>query len=91
MENNLLNILKKNGNPGLSERIVVNISLKILEVLDYLHSQTPPVVYRDLKPSNIMLDKKGEVKLIDFGIARHINPESKRKKTAIGTEGYAPR
>lgn len=60
----------------------------ILEVLEYLHGHTPPVIYRDLKPSNIILGDNGRIYLIDFGIARIFTP--RKKGTLIGTPGYAP-
>ncbi|GEM_PF-1135178 len=59
---------------------------QILDILKYLHSQNPPVIYRDMNPRNIML-QKGKIFLVDFGIARQFNPE--QKGTAIGTPGYA--
>ncbi|MHC9538749.1 MAG: ankyrin repeat domain-containing protein [Vulcanimicrobiota bacterium] len=58
---------------------------QILEILNYLHSQNPPVIYRDLKPSNIMFHNN-RIILIDFGIARVFSPQ--QKGTAIGTAGY---
>ena len=59
-------------------------------VLRYLHSQQPhPVIYRDMKPSNIMLQPDGTLKLIDFGIAREYKQESSADTTYIGTKGYA--
>lgn len=67
---------------------VVQWALEICEVLEYLHSHKPPVVYRDLKPSNIMITPTGNVKLIDFGIARLFI--SQLKATMVGTQGYAP-
>ncbi len=83
-------VLETRGNPGLPEEMVVDWSLQILDVLDYLHSQNPPVVYRDIKPGNIMLHRDGRVMLIDFGIARTIQPEGKKiRYTSIGTDGYA--
>lgn len=59
-------------------------------VLRYLHSQSPnPIIYRDMKPSNIMIQPNGELKLIDFGIAREYKQESNADTTYIGTKGYA--
>jgi serine/threonine protein kinase len=63
--------------------------VQICEVLEYLHGRTPPVIFRDLKPANIMLTPDDNVKLIDFGIAR-LFLEGKEKDTMIiGTPGYA--
>jgi eukaryotic-like serine/threonine-protein kinase len=65
-------------------------AVQIADVLDYLHNHEPAIVYRDLKPSNIMIDgKTGRIMLVDFGIARWVNKEEKGN-TAVGTMGYAP-
>lgn len=61
---------------------------QIMDVLKYLHSYDPVIIYRDLKPSNILLGKDGKIYLIDFGIARIFMPQ--KKGTLIGTPGYAP-
>ncbi len=60
----------------------------MLDVLDFLHAQKPPIVYRDIKPGNIMIDKDGRAMLIDFGIARFLPPGG--RGTQIGSVGYAP-
>lgn len=78
--------------PGgrIDERTVTEWAIQIADVLAYLHGLPATIVYRDLKPSNIMLDgNTGRVMLIDFGIARSINHEQKGV-TAVGTMGYAP-
>ncbi len=60
------------------------------DVLDYIHSQDQPIIYRDLKPANLMIDARtNRVMLVDFGIARFVAPTQKGV-TAIGTMGYAP-
>ncbi len=73
---------------GLDEQFVIDLGLQVLETLDYLHSRTPPVVFRDLKPSNLILAASGQIKLIDFGIARHFQP--RKTATMVGTQGCAP-
>ncbi|MCY7347998.1 MAG: protein kinase [Pyrinomonadaceae bacterium] len=74
----------------IDETSVTQWAIQIVDVLDYLHNRQPPIVYRDLKPANIMVDgNSGRVMLIDFGIARWVNKEEKGV-TAVGTMGYAP-
>ncbi len=74
----------------IDEKSVTEWSIQIADVLDYLHNHEPSIVYRDLKPANVMIDgNSGRVMLIDFGIARWVNKEEKGV-TAVGTMGYAP-
>jgi outer membrane protein assembly factor BamB len=71
------------------EAQVVDWALQLCDVLSYLHSHQPrAIVFRDLKPGNIMLDHQGRIRLIDFGIAKVF--QSGQKGTMIGTEGYSP-
>jgi serine/threonine-protein kinase len=70
------------------EASVLSWARQILDVLQFLHSQKPPIVYRDLKPGNIMIDQHGRAMLIDFGIARFLPPGG--RGTQIGSVGYAP-
>ncbi len=74
----------------VDEKSVTEWAIQVADVLDYLHKHEPPVIYRDLKPANVMIDgNSGRVMLIDFGIARWVNKEEKGV-TAVGTMGYAP-
>ncbi len=74
----------------VDEATVTKWAIDTCDVLDYIHSQEPPIIYRDLKPANLMIDgRTNRVMLVDFGIARFVAPTQKGV-TAIGTMGYAP-
>ena len=78
--------------PGgrIDEKTVADWGMQTADVLEYLHSRPKPIIYRDLKPANLMIDgNSGRVMLIDFGIARWVKREEKGV-TAVGTMGYAP-
>lgn len=74
---------------SVPEAQVLEWARQLCDVLEYLHRQQPPVVFRDLKPGNVMLDSRGQVKLIDFGIARHFKPGQRADTQAMGTPGFA--
>lgn len=75
---------------GLPVEQVLDWGLQLCEVLEYLHTQMPPIIFRDLKPDNIMVDAQGQVKLIDFGVARFFDPVKRTDTLKMGTAGYAP-
>jgi serine/threonine protein kinase len=75
------------GHLPLSEAL--DIGMQLCLVLDYLHSQQPPIVFRDLKPANIMRTPTGQLYLIDFGIARYFKPGQAKDTVALGSHGYA--
>ena len=72
------------------EELVIGWAKQLCDVLSYLHSQKPPIIYRDMKPANIMLKPEGNIKIIDFGIAREYKEQSLADTTVLGTKGYAP-
>ena len=68
---------------------VIRWAKQLCDVLGYLHSQNPPIIYRDMKPANIMLKPDGNVALIDFGTAREFKEKNIADTTCLGTMGYA--
>jgi serine/threonine protein kinase len=78
--------------PGgyLSEKETIRLGIELAELLQKLHTSEPPVIFRDLKPANIMLTPAGKFFLIDFGIARNFTPGKAKDTTPLGSPGYAP-
>ena len=75
---------------AFSERLVIDWAKQLCNVLGYLHEHKPyPIIYRDMKPSNIILTESGSLKLIDFGIAREYKSHLSNDTVYIGTRGYA--
>jgi serine/threonine protein kinase len=70
------------------EKLVLGWGVQICDILSYLHNQKPSIIYRDMKPANLILTKSGKIYMVDFGIARFFNPI--KKGTMVGTQGYAP-
>jgi WD40 repeat protein/tRNA A-37 threonylcarbamoyl transferase component Bud32 len=82
--------LEKLGNTRMPIEKTLAISLQLCSVIEYLHTRQPPIIFRDLKPANVMLTPSGHIYLIDFGIARHFKPGQEKDTTALGSSGYAP-
>jgi len=84
-----LEALLEESDGFLDEILVVSWAVQLCDVLTFLHNVQPqPIVFRDMKPSNVMIDNHGHVRLIDFGIARGF--QVNQRGTMIGTEGYSP-
>jgi WD40 repeat protein/serine/threonine protein kinase len=83
----LIELLARRGRLTMSEAI--NWGKQICDVLTYLHGWMPPIIYRDLSPDNVILDRSGQLHLIDFGIARTFKPGQPQNTTALGKAGYA--
>ncbi len=80
----------REANAPLLEQQVLAYGVQLARVLEYLHTRTPPIIYRDLKPSNIILTPEGVLKLIDFGVARTYKARKSKDTVAMGSAGYAP-
>lgn len=79
--------LKREG--AQPQEKVIEWAKQICDVLGYLHSRKPPIIYRDMKPSNVMLRPDGNIEIIDFGTAREYKSSSIEDTTCLGTQGYA--
>ncbi len=80
-------VLAKEG--AQPQETVIAWAKDLCMVLDYLHTRTPSIIYRDMKPANVMLQPNGSIKLIDFGIAREYKEHNLADTVSLGTKGYA--
>lgn len=80
-------VIKEYGIPD--QKTVIEWGKQLTVALSYLHHQNPPIIYRDMKPGNIMLQPNGNLKIIDFGIAREYKQSHLEDTIALGTRGYA--
>lgn len=88
IEGNSLQKALKDYGPQNQED-VIEWAKQLCDALGYLHSRKPPIIYRDMKPSNVMLKPDGTVSLIDFGTAREYKVGSSGDTSVLGTKGYA--
>lgn len=84
----LENIVKEYG--PQSAEMVIELAKQLCDVLGYLHSQNPPVIYRDVKPANIILKPDMKIAVVDFGIMRTYKPGKTADTVCLGTSGFAP-
>lgn len=83
----LSTILDNNG--AQPQELVIEWAMQLCDALEYLHTRKPPIVYRDMKPANVMLKPDGNIKIIDFGIAREYKEQGLADTVCLGTKGYA--
>ncbi len=81
--------LAKASGGHLPVKQVLDIGMALCDVLAYLHAQNPSIIYRDVKPANIMITNRGDIYLIDFGIARRYRAQQSRDTGSLGSPGYA--
>ena len=82
-------LLAESDTPWLPVKDMIDYALQLCDALSYLHQQTPPVIFRDLKPANVMVTATGSVYLIDFGIARIFKQGLNHDTQKFGTPGFA--
>lgn len=83
-------IIQKRNNKPLDEKTVLAWADQILDALEYIHGQDPPIIHRDIKPQNIKLTKEQRIILLDFGLAKGAFQTQRGKKTVKSTFGYTP-
>lgn len=86
----LENYQRKKQNKCLPIPEVLDIGIQLCTVFNFLHTHNPPIIFRDLKPANVMRNSSGDIYLIDFGIARLFKPGQTKDTISIGSVGYAP-
>src|SRR5947209_15590631 len=86
----LLQLIKENPNHQLPVAQVLYYARQLCDVLIYLHEHQPPIIFRDLKPTNVMITPRDQVFLIDFGIARSFKEGKSQDTFFLGSPGYAP-
>ncbi|MCL2020145.1 MAG: serine/threonine protein kinase [Oscillospiraceae bacterium] len=74
----------------VGERFALNVGVQLCDILTYLHTQTPPIIHRDIKPQNVIIDGENKISLIDFGIARRYSDTQEKDTHLVASDGYSP-
>ena len=82
------NSLEKLNTP-ISEYVLLSIGTQLCDVLTYLHTRKPPIIHRDIKPQNVIINGENKIRLIDFGIARQMNDSAPKDTVLVATDGFA--
>lgn len=88
IKGNTLDMLSQNM--SFTREQAVSVGIQLCEILSYLHGHTPPIIHRDIKPQNIVMDNEGSIGLIDFGISHYFNEENRKDTVCFGTMEFAP-
>lgn len=87
---NLKTLLERSGDRPIDVKTVVDWGIQICDILTYLHYQNPPIIFRDIKPSNLIRGPDNQICLVDFGIARQVKKGASADTIVFGSPGYAP-
>ncbi len=87
---NLFELMNEKEDNVFQEKEALLVMRQVCDILIYLQNDTRLIIYKDLKPSNIIIDDNNKVRLIDFGTARQYSPKKDKDTMVLGTPGYAP-
>lgn len=74
----------------VGEQFVLNVGVQLCDIMSHLHTRTPPIIHRDIKPQNVIIDGAGNVSLVDFGIARRYKEAAEKDTRFVASDGFSP-